>query len=733
MGQGEDALPKRIGEYAVKGLLGAGGFGKVYHAANRHTGWEVAVKVFAPQGGNVHLAASSGDSRGDALRALRKRFINEARILQGLRDVAAVVEVSHVGELESGEPYYVMRYMAESLADRIGQDELEDDEPADLRGSERPPALDYAERVRILGQVLEGLSAAHGAGLVHRDVKPSNVLLDGDGNACVSDFGIAKLPDSGLTESGVALGTREYMAPEQRQGERQVDARADVYAFGRLAYRVLTGRLPEGRYEDPMALVPRMGRRLNDLIVSCLAEHRGGRPGTAGDVLGHWDAAQAEEEGAARGTALGGAGDGVAMAQAGAAPGTAFGPGEAPRSDQEPLRDAIEKALQARGDVEHVRGELEILATIADVDEAKLGRLIEHMREEHRARIGAVQALSRAVDSALGKSGGELSDKMEDLLLRGARARGLGAQLGDIVAWRQEEYRRRAASTVDAASDPPMHGGSEANVSAKGGGEGAKTARRTAPRKAGLRPGDRFQDGPDYPEMVVVPAGSFKRGSPSGEPGRDDDEGPVHVVRIATPFAVGVYAVTFAEWDACVEAGGCGGYSPADEGWGRGRRPVINVSWEDAKAYVAWLSEQTGQRYRLPSESEWEYAARAGTNTAYSWGNEIGMGQACCNGCGSQWDSRMTAPVGSFEANAWGLHDMHGNVWEWVEDRWHGNYRRAPSNGSAWMRGYSSERVLRGGSWGYGPSFLRAAIRFRGTTGIRNYGGGFRVARTLAS
>ena len=148
----------------------------------------------------------------------------------------------------------------------------------------------------------------------------------------------------------------------------------------------------------------------------------------------------------------------------------------------------------------------------------------------------------------------------------------------------------------------------------------------------------------------------------------------------------------------------------ADErGWGRGRRPVINVSWEDAVAYTKWLSGQTGERCRLPSEAEWEYAARAGSVTKYSWGNEIGSNQANCDVCGSQWDGKQTAPVGSFDPNGWGLHDLHGNVWEWVQDCWNGSYQGAPTNGSAWESGDCSRRVLRGGSWNF--TFLDPALR----------------------
>ena len=233
----------------------------------------------------------------------------------------------------------------------------------------------------------------------------------------------------------------------------------------------------------------------------------------------------------------------------------------------------------------------------------------------------------------------------------------------------------------------------------------------------------------ECPDMVVVPAGSFMMGSPSHEQGRNDSEGPVHEVRISAPFAAGRYEVTFAEWDACSAAGGCG-HRPDDRGRGRGDRPVIYVTWEDAKGYARWLSRRTGKEYRLLSEAEWEYAARAGTETAYSWGDAIGVNLANCDGCGSQWDFSKTAPVGSFGANAWGLHDMHGNVWEWTEDCWNGSYRGAPSEGSAWLGGDCARRVLRGGSWYSKPANLRAAYRVRSITGIRDILG-FRVARTL--
>ena len=245
------------------------------------------------------------------------------------------------------------------------------------------------------------------------------------------------------------------------------------------------------------------------------------------------------------------------------------------------------------------------------------------------------------------------------------------------------------------------------------------------------RPGAAFRDCPECPEMVAVPAGSFTMGSPPSETGREGDEGPAYRVTIPAPFAVGKYEATFSEWDACVSAGGCGGHRPDDGGWGCGDRPAINVSWNDAKAYVRWLSGRTGKKYRLLSESEWEYAARAGTTTRYSWGNAIGRNRANCDGCGSRWDNK-TAPTGSFAANGFGLHDMHGNAREWVADCWNDDYAGAPSDGRARESGNCGRRVLRGGSWDYGPDLLRSAYRDWDGPDSRVDGLGFRVARTLA-
>ena len=243
----------------------------------------------------------------------------------------------------------------------------------------------------------------------------------------------------------------------------------------------------------------------------------------------------------------------------------------------------------------------------------------------------------------------------------------------------------------------------------------------------GVSAADTFRDCGECPLMVLIPAGTFTMGAPESEPRSNDNERPQRTVSIPA-FAAGAHEVTFAEWDACVAAGGCAGYSPDDEGWGRNDRAVIYVSWNEAQLYVDWLSRSSGQPYRLLTESEWEYAARAGTTTPYHTGETITPQQANFDG-GSEPYRRQTSPVGSFAPNGFGLYDMHGNVAEWVQDC-HGDYAAAPSDGSAVERD-GCRRVLRGGSWSSNPAYLRAANRGGSSTDKRYYGSGFRVARTL--
>ena len=254
-------------------------------------------------------------------------------------------------------------------------------------------------------------------------------------------------------------------------------------------------------------------------------------------------------------------------------------------------------------------------------------------------------------------------------------------------------------------------------------------------------------------EMVSIPGGTFRMGDLSGEGALA--ELPAHSVTVPA-FRLGKYEVTVGQFRRFVEAtgyrtdaerdtggaAGCDTYTGDSWDWTAGRswrnpgfsagddHPVTCVNWNDAQAYVEWLSAETGGHYRLPTEAEWEYAARAKSTTKYNWGNDIGSNRANCDGCGSRWDDEQTAPVGSFPANAWGLHDIHGNVWEWVQDCGNiGYYDGAPSDGSAWESGDCDYRRLRGGGWYNDARHLRSAYSYGGLRAYRSHSVGFRLAQ----
>jgi formylglycine-generating enzyme required for sulfatase activity len=266
---------------------------------------------------------------------------------------------------------------------------------------------------------------------------------------------------------------------------------------------------------------------------------------------------------------------------------------------------------------------------------------------------------------------------------------------------------------------------------------------------------DSLKSGGQGPEMERVPNGHFQMGSPPGEGNRASDEGPLHPVLLQNAIAFGRFEVTRGEFERFVK--GTGYVTNAEKGnscstrtthpganWRRvgfdqdATHPIVCVSWDDAQAYADWLSEETGKRYRLPTEAEWEYAARAEKTTRFWWGDEVNEKDAIwanCNGCGdTEWDGRRTAPVGQFPANDFGLHDMSGNVWEWVQDCWHESYEGAPEDASPWLEtdgGDCNRRVLRGGSWDNAPGLVRSASRFGGTAANRSSFVGFRLAQDI--
>jgi len=241
--------------------------------------------------------------------------------------------------------------------------------------------------------------------------------------------------------------------------------------------------------------------------------------------------------------------------------------------------------------------------------------------------------------------------------------------------------------------------------------------------KPGEAKAGEIRDCPACPVLISLNSGSFTMGSGTSDP----TERPPHHVTIPHAFAIGKYEVTVEQWNACADANACPRI-PTDPPEAR-RAPARDISWDDAQQYIAWLSKVTGKTYRLPTEAEWEYAARGGTSSAYWWGDQMRKGNANCKDCGDPWSDAAPANVGTFAPNPFGLYDMNGSVWEWVADCWHASYKNAPVDGRAWDEPGCIARVIRGGSWLEGASYMVSSTRFKYSSSVRQSQNGFRVAR----
>ena len=367
-------MTEHIGRFHIRKRLGGGGFGEVFLAEDPTIGRQVAIKVFRPKDENLIAFATSSDSEG--LNILRERFLNEARILAQLEDAVNVVNVLDYGELADGAPYYVMPYLPHSLADELGKDVFDSVALEEIGAEQRPRALPLERCLEISEQLLRGLSATHAKGLVHRDIKPANVLLTESGDVRLADFGIAKAPDGQhSTVSHLGMGSRNYMAPEQRESAKHVDARADVYAVGRVMYRMLTGKLPVGRFADPNVVVPALGKAMNDVILSAIAEDRADRPKDAGQLLGLFLQSRAsvgqQEVGEHSGTWAGGQGH------------------SSLRDELRPLRTRVLAVLGDYGFVPAAHREpLRAMAAVADLDAAGLDALVADGVKDDAALLG---------------------------------------------------------------------------------------------------------------------------------------------------------------------------------------------------------------------------------------------------------------------------------------------------------------------------------------------------------
>ena len=611
----------RIGEYEIVRELGFGGFGITYLARDRVLERLVAVKEYFPADwGTRRTDGTIGPRTTGAARDYAwglERFVDEARALARL-DHPAVVKVHRVVEA-GGTAYMVMEYVeGRSLAE-----ELQVSGPL-------PDA-----RVRgLLSGLAEGLGAVHAAGLVHRDIKPANVMLRSrDGSPVLIDFGAAREHMGRQSRSITAVLTPGYAPIEQYSAKGRQGPWTDVYALGALAYAALSGRAPDDATErmledrlvpvDAASATPVSGG-LARAVEAALAVDMRQRP----QDTGQWLALLSEGGAGTAGEAIV-AGRGIAAApeadtgSEGWTAGAGTNPAPAEEKSVAPANGGPARRARRRVSPLAVGGATAVALGV--VAFAVLGRGGDPVAdwESGEAALGLGvedRVLVQRGLLELGYDPGE-GDGLVGTGTRGAlrewqAARDLDAT-GYLTAATAEVLRSVGEQVVaDSVAEAEQLAAAVSDSIARAEAD----AQRLAAAAERRRPGRVFRDCGTCPEMVVVPSGSYMMGSPASEAGRADDEGPRHRVTIGYTLAAGVYEVTFAEWDACVGAGGCGGYRPGDGGWGRGSRPVIRVSWEDAREYVRWLSRETGQEYRLLSEAEWEYVARAGTTTARYWG-----------------------------------------------------------------------------------------------------------------
>lgn len=451
-------MTEQIGRFHVRKRLGGGGFGEVFLAEDPTIGRQVAIKVFRPKDENLIAFATSSNTEG--LDILRTRFLNEAKILAQLDEEPHIVSVLEFGEMADGTPYYVMPYLPNSLAQELGKDVFDVNALAELAESERPRALPMEQALDAVEQTLKGLAAAHAHGLVHRDIKPGNLMRSEKGLVRIVDFGIAKASDGQhSTVSHLGMGSRNYMAPEQRESAKHVDARADVYATGVVAYRALTGKLPVGRFADPNVAVPALGTAMNAVLLKMLAQDKADRPKDASEALALFQQARKS----------------VGKQDSSEHSGTWAGEqGESGLRDElKPLKARIIAVVGATGFITQADlRSLRALAAVADLDDTGLTALIAETLSGDKS-LSAKSKLGQLIRAEVGKQGKPLPPEILEGFHAAGEAVGWDAgQLSTIMQASVAELPK--ASPADAGEAPKSRPSS-------GAGTGPGRARAAAP------------------------------------------------------------------------------------------------------------------------------------------------------------------------------------------------------------------------------------------------------------
>ena len=700
--------------YRLERLIGTGGMGQVWQATDLATHAElgssemVALKILPPQ-----LTQSATHARlliEEATQARKLAHENIVRVYEWAQDPA------------TSSYFIIMECLdGEDLEHYLG----------------RQGPLPLAAVQELLQPVADALSYAwEKHKLVHRDIKPGNVFLTSKGDIKLLDYGIASRVRNAGSSLGLETpnaGTEGYRAPEAGAHQRQPSPRIDVYAVAVMIYQMLEGRMPfdglrtaEQLPSRPLALNAAqwqvlqngfsMTAELRPQSVQALLETLERAAGPSAEEL-----AELARQERAR--------EAERQKQAALA---------AERAKEEARRREEELEQRRKAEAHAAALEKQRLDKLRREQEAQRQFEAEEARKLRKEALRGQLRARREADAATALH--EHQQLQRKAIQAKAEAAYRAEQEREKDRARKEEASRSAAAAAPAAPAPAAPAETSVPPEMPAPVQGPLGVLR-----------DAFLDGSGQgPELVVLPSGRFQMGAHEEEhkaalqagsqQGWLEREKPQHWVGIEQPFALARHPVSVGEWRAFVKATGWAGGSETD--WDKpgfvqtDQHPVVGVSWNDAQLYLSWLGEKTGQRYRLPSEAEWEYACRAGTRTAFNVGDTITTEQANYDGLyvyngGARGQYRGgTSALGSFAPNAWGLSDMHGNVWEWVQDIVHDNYDGAPADGSAWETGGdTSRRILRGGSWLYHPRYLRSAIRNGFSIVLSNDIVGFRVAR----
>ena len=763
-----EALPPgyRLQIYRIANILGQGGFGITYRAEDTKHGGFVALKEFMP----AQLARREGDlikphttRTRAAFESYRAKFLEEATALLHFRHLDNIVHIQAFFQA-NGTAYLVMDYI-----DGLNLTEH-------LKGFGRPPTEEEVKSILI--SLTDDISEVHASGYLHRDIKPQNILVRADGSPVLIDFGAARQA-AGYDNNTKTLTTfisEGYTPPEQYSSHGDQGPWTDIYGLGAVAYRMVTGIKP------PAAPSRMLGRTDSCVPAVQMAAGRYSRSFLAAIdwALERFAENRPQNLAAWKEALINGPPDrdeSPAKIEISPDAPTQIGSGATGASFDDhktmvgPPCDEAEQKNGQKPETDEERETRKALRREAQLNAARIARERTEREAKTRAELKAAaeaewqakrETLERADLNKKGKNTGFLAIVAAAIVLVSVwtlwdqadepaqqplapavpmlslpqiaiptPVAQLPAALPPITPKAEplgQPQTQTAPSATPAQVTPPSPEPPRPEDVVKAHDPVAALPAQTDT----TTPGREFRDCAKCPEMVVISAGSFMMGSPETEAGREANEGPRHKVTLSQAFAIGKYAVTFDEWMACVADGGCKKYKPDDNGWGRGKRPVINVSWNDAQGYVQWLnkklaatrdpSKDDNNVYRLPSEAEWEYSAQ---NEADPRKN------ANCNGCNGYENNKRTALVGSYEKNKLGLYDMLGNVWQWTQDCWVDTYREAPANGTAVTIKSCDKRTFRGGSWDSRPEGVRATARGRLAANLRDDRVGFRVLKGL--